>query len=590
MKAAPLKGRFKRLLFNLFLIVLFIVCFVSSTMFISTVDKAQSLSDLFFDYDLLLLIPSLMLTIYLVFRFGGGMMRGLLFLGALLIGIIAPPGLLGSFAGLALVQRKLNFSGADTLFIPLLAGLFGTYLMLDDYEFRLKQGAEAAAEAYRVAYKQTVQLEKDLPQLLQKHAWFAEAEPDSTQWPKRVKLSKANLESLQNQDIPELKNLKDTAGIFAVSPLLPLTMKVNAVLEANKADMQPMQDKLKALTDFARDLKQNLSNYERNYQQTQPGYVRQVEQWRDQALRDWPRPEVEKALSEAWKLGAWDKLADSQVGDKATQLWNRHQRLYQAAQQGRIDREVYTQLPQVWQEMTQLAGPFRAASQRLTPLLHSLYTQWEKLLVDMTIKDGWEVKFTQSYRYIKLSLPHMGQPGRVESKDKILEVQRAIYNRYEPFMGMAVEHKPLGQFEQKSSKTVLPSGYSFLASSRNKQNAFGEWHNSTWQWRDPYQAAGDLLWKRYYQPTLAEFKQFEQTAHNQVYLGSAGNSGNQSLFGNAGMFTLLMYSASQYYRNKMYRSTRYISSGRTWYGSRYETSSSDYRGGSYSGSRSGGGK
>jgi hypothetical protein len=89
----------------------------------------------------------------------------------------------------------------------------------------------------------------------------------------------------------------------------------------------------------------------------------------------------------------------------------------------------------------------------------------------------------------------------------------------------------------------------------------------------------------HYAPTYGDIQTYRaQLARQQTYLGDRGG---RPLFGNLGVFTTLFLANNTYYRNDMFKNTRYITSGRTYQGRRYVES---YRGGSSSGSRFGGGK
>jgi hypothetical protein len=303
---------------------------------------------------------------------------------------------------------------------------------------------------------------------------------------------------------------------------------------------------------------------------------------------------VHTTLNNAWsewqqaqaKLGS----ASSSVSiQKMEQIWSSHLSLFKQAQQGQISASVYQKLPQAWSEMHDLSSTFKAQSKNINSLIEQLYSSWERLLVDLEIKEtSSDLSFYKSIRLVKVQLSpydaaHSKQVSNTIDTTVRSKTSKVEYNKLEPFMGMALEQKAFGEFAIDAKKLPTPAGYSMLAKPADEQNALGSWQNNQWVWAAGAAGLAAILWQRYHKPSIGDYNAAAaSTAQRRSYLG-----GRPAVFGNNGSFSQNRYANNLYYKNNRYKNSRYISSGRTWLG---YVASTSYRSSSSSGSRSSSGK
>lgn len=413
-----------------------------------------------------------------------------------------------------------------------------------------------------------------------REAWMRDVAPDSRAWPGTVETAQGRLAVLRQGKLAELEQLVNHGAVWNVAGIPPLSADIRARFRDIAAPLKRIEDKFNALTAFKGNLLKNLKRYREHYEQTQPAYLQEVRERMEQALHAWPDAEVRQTLSAA---APRPPVKDNSKA--ARELWQQHLDAYQSARKVVITPAVYQDLPKAWKRMAELAKPNRDSVAKLMPLLDQLYTHWSEQLVDMRIDEGHEVLFYHTYRTVEARLDKVTPGDEVRVHQREVKVDKTTYNRMEPFMGMTVAYKPAGVFDRDARKVHMPVGYSVLANPAQGQNRFGHWENNQeWVWATGFLGLGMVFWDKFYQPKPDQVIAFK-AAGKETYLG-----GRPPLFGNLGSFSRARYADSQYYRNNMFKNTRYIRSGRAWRGTRYEESDGGYRGASSSGSRSNWGK
>jgi len=243
---------------------------------------------------------------------------------------------------------------------------------------------------------------------------------------------------------------------------------------------------------------------------------------------------------------------------------------------------------------------FGQAGAVLKKLTAQLYRSWDKLLVDMEIREGQDVTFFHKYRWVRVQILDMAtHENKTTSEERWVKVTESEYKRHEKNLGMTLESKPAGKYDHEATRLVQPPGYSHICDPSQKSNQYGRWENrggrSYWGWYGRYALMSHLLYGRGYYSRYGvygnDWRGYRSTSRvGRTYYGAT--AGRQR-FGSAGTQTRASYSSSKYRRNRGYKATRYKTSGGKYRGSRYErrsSSGSGYRGSRSRGSRWGGGK
>jgi hypothetical protein len=204
-----------------------------------------------------------------------------------------------------------------------------------------------------------------------------------------------------------------------------------------------------------------------------------------------------------------------------------------------------------------------AQLQALSAQLDQLDSFYEKVLVDMEIKEGYEVTFHQEMLEVRGGTKLTTRNTRGWHK-----VSEAAYKKLEAYLGMSVHSKPLGYFDDQARKKIHVAGMPYV-----NLSTFGAWEESPkgegarWSFSPQAAALQAAFWHEHYRPvSRAELDGF-QTAHG-VWLGT--DPWGHVLYGSTGSLTLKIYAASKFVRANGYKSTRYKRSGGRFKGTRYE--------------------
>ncbi|SEH08918.1 DUF4178 domain-containing protein [Candidatus Venteria ishoeyi] len=537
-------------------------------------------------------------ALWFISRKPDGFLWGLLYIASLLIAVVAPLALLLPLLLLPLF-KQIPWAILNRLTIPLVLAIVVTGLMTLDYFDTLKNNALQASSDYEQTQKQLSALSQGSADVLQKEPWVSTVYPASAQWQNQINQQRQHLQQLKRKELNQLQTILAQDSSWALTSTPALVAVVNQVLVPVNYERKTISDKLQELRTFKKNLPQKLKQYQFHYNLTQPAFLQKLQQRKQQAIKLWSakNPQVATRLNAVWQQGKFDQI--DALSAQTRKLWSANLEAYQQAKAMQISPAVYQELPKAWDNMAQLTLSVQKQGKELTGLMRTLNTQWETQLVDMEIIEGNEIQFFHTYQIVTTTLSDdaLISPDNVKSKleqayqnhiaRKRVKVSKTLYNQQEPFMGMTLEYKKLGQFQPLQH--IIPLGYSFLSPLESEKNYFGFWRQGQWQWLPPYAQWSKALWGAFYRPTFSDMQAFLASGQRPWL---ARQQSNRVRFGNLGAFSLAMFAGSKYYLNNRYRQSRYITSGRTWRGTRYESSSSSgsYRGSSSSGSYSGGGK
>lgn len=193
--------------------------------------------------------------------------------------------------------------------------------------------------------------------------------------------------------------------------------------------------------------------------------------------------------------------------------------------------------------------------------LAELDQSYEKVLVDMQVKEGYEVTFRQEF----LEVTAQRGVAQVATKRAWVNVKVADYKKLEPWLGMTVASKPYGYFKNQTERLpAAPAGMSYVGNP-----AYGEWKNDLWVFNDDAQTKALVAsaWGTHY-PNHTRQDQ-TQFAHRRAAWPGRDRWGHDR-YGSKGSLTALIFASSLYVRNKGYANTKWKKSGGRYRGTRYE--------------------
>ncbi len=207
-----------------------------------------------------------------------------------------------------------------------------------------------------------------------------------------------------------------------------------------------------------------------------------------------------------------------------------------------------------------------ARTQELQSLTGQLYTSWDKILVDLRDrKSGGARDYEEEVRTVKTTFPDAaGKDGTTTSNESWVEVARDTYRAREDNIGMSIEHKPVGKYDNEVDEVAEPAGFAYMAPV-GERNQYGYWDHSGggnfWIWYGQYALLRDLLWGHSYRPIPGYEWESYRTARSsgQTYYGRDEGAGVPK-YGTHGTFTQQHYADSRYVRSSGgYSGSKYAS-------------------------------
>ena len=198
------------------------------------------------------------------------------------------------------------------------------------------------------------------------------------------------------------------------------------------------------------------------------------------AMVDWPdkRADLQTRL---------DGLKDLQSqGDK---IWESTARIRTAAAANTLADSDYSTFFTDADRLDQLARQVKDGAGALNTLAGQLYTSWDKLLADVERDDGYREKLRiVRTRYPDATLTH----GETSNEEQWRTIDSAEYRDAERKVGMAIEHKSAGKYDNESERTAQPAAYAYVAPP-GQSNAYGSWTGGVWHWLPEYLILSHLL-------------------------------------------------------------------------------------------------
>ena len=115
---------------------------------------------------------------------------------------------------------------------------------------------------------------------------------------------------------------------------------------------------------------------------------------------------------------------------------------------------------------------------RLGQKVDQLYLSWDRILVDMDIREGETLTLHHKYKTVTVQIqdPQKKQGAHSESEAWV-QVSKATFDALEDKLGMSVARKPAGKYEEEAESLAQPAGYSYLAPP-GQSNQYGQWRRT----------------------------------------------------------------------------------------------------------------
>jgi hypothetical protein len=129
-------------------------------------------------------------------------------------------------------------------------------------------------------------------------------------------------------------------------------------------------------------------------------------------------------------------------------------------------------------------------------------------------------------------------------------------------LGMAVEHKSTGKYDQESERVAQPAGFAYMAPP-GQSNQYGHWQRSGgtdfWVFYGQYALMRDLLFNRDYRPLdrreYEDYRTYRQ--RDQTYYGRDTATSSAPKYGTSGTATQERYSGSTFSKSGGFKDSKY---------------------------------
>jgi hypothetical protein len=200
-------------------------------------------------------------------------------------------------------------------------------------------------------------------------------------------------------------------------------------------------------------LPQEVADMERDYKTVQSADLGGLAAAVQKAQADWPEK----------KADLDSRLASvNATKTRADQAWQSSAEARKAAAANDPAKVDYGALFGAADTLKTAAADLPKQSESLKTLTTQLYNSWDKLLVDLQVRDGG--KYEQRIRTVRTHLNDAStKDGQTSSDENWVEVSRSQYQAMERDLGMAIEHKPAGKYDVESERVAQPAGFAYMA-------------------------------------------------------------------------------------------------------------------------------
>jgi hypothetical protein len=389
----------------------------------------------------------------------------------------------------------------------------------------------------------------------------------SVAWPAQLSTASDNLESASH-DMQQLTALEKQNRRRDRDRVEQLLSKTEALRNSSTALAAGIQKEADHWVDLKRHLPEELARMDRDYRAIQSFDFGPVSATVQKAEVDWPDK----------KADLEGRLADLHgLASQSEALWNSTAAARREAEAGRLGKVDVAALINAAETIDGTAAALPRKSSELVARSGQLYNSWDKLLVDMDVQGrGDSRQYRQQLRTVTTHLADASaKTGDTTSEERWVTVSRADYDARKNDLGMAIEHKPAGKYDNEADRVAQPAGFAYMASPAQGRNQYGYWDHRDgrdfWVWYGQYALLRDLLFNHDYRPLNRGDWDGYRTYRDrgQTYYGGSGGTGQQ--YGTRGSTTEQRYSGSTFSRNGGFKDSQYASKSGSYRGSQYSS-------------------
>jgi hypothetical protein len=439
------------------------------------------------------------------------------------------------------------------------AGLMGVVWMagFDDLPGDIHKQIAAQRSALSTAQTQIGTAKEEVARGVAGERELFAALPSAALYNERLARSESAL-STAARDMEQLARIEKANQRTDAGPAKQLLSHEQQTRTAALAEADAVRKDAAHWIELKKHLPDEVREMERDYQAVHAADLSTLTAAVTKAENDWPEKRADLAnrleavrVAQSGAEEAWQKSAAARQFAAANET-------------GKVDYAVFfaaadtlhtaaENLPQKTSELKSLAG--------------QLYTSWDKLLVDMRAQKG---TYEQKLRTVST------REGVTTSDERWVAVGKPVYQAMERNLGMAVEHKSTGKYDQESERVAQPAGFAYMAAP-GQSNQYGHWEHSGgrdfWVFYGQYALMRDLLFNRDYRPLdrreYEDYRTYRQ--RDQTYYGRDTATDSAPKYGTSGTATQQRYSGSTFSKGGGFKDSKYATQKGKYRDSDYAT-------------------
>jgi hypothetical protein len=394
-------------------------------------------------------------------------------------------------------------------------------------------------------------------------------------WPQRLAAAQKRLDDAQ-EDLDQAKFLREENKGESEGKIDGLLTRVREARAFAVNDVTEMSQVAEFRLDFKRGRGEKVRELERAHQAVAGTNLSAIQSRVEQAIVDWPGKRQDLN----------SRLAVTQMVERANDSWQtvQEENAKQESPTAGLDESgLYLDYDRMIDAAASLIAYQRtvpATVQQIGNLVDQLYRSWDRILIDLNIREGLDVTFHQKLKIIEWVIKDVAAKEHEHTeREEWRQVSESEYKAMEKNLGMTVEHKSAGKYDHEVVRVAQPAGYAYIAPRSQGRNQYGEWRSgsggSFWVFYGQYALMRTLFWgPRYDRPIYAnDYDRYSRHhRYGRTYYGT--DATGRMRYGAGGSFTSSRYASSNYNRSGGFKSSRYVQSGGTYRGSRYETRTS----------------
>jgi hypothetical protein len=337
------------------------------------------------------------------------------------------------------------------------------------------------------------------------------------------------------------------------------------------ADASGIQSAAAHWVDAGSHLPQQIPAMERNYRAIHDFDLGPVTTAVERAGTDWPQKKSDLDARLA---------AERSIVTQTDAQWQANADLRSQAASGTLTGAGAGSLLALEDSLQTSAAELPQKAAQLQTLSGQLYTSWDQLLVDMQTRgDGNAKAYEQKIRTVRTHLADAtAKSGEVTSDEQWTPVPHSTYDGMRNDLGMAIAHKPAGEYDFEAQHVAQPAGMAYVAPPSQGSNQYGYWQHRDggdfWVFYGQYALLRDLLFNRDYRPfDRREWEDYRNYSNRgQTYYGHDSSS-DAPKYGSQGTTTQQRYSSSTYAHSGGFRDSPYAAKSGNYRSSQYSSPS-----------------